>query len=86
MFWAIWMLQLLGGMPGVQTRGLHGAAKASPGTACEAMMWTVLSECGPLHTRGQLPKYLKRLREPGRGEWADRLAVAHPGGGLAGRL
>jgi arylsulfatase A-like enzyme len=41
-------------------------------------LWTVLNEGGPLHTRGQLPKYLHRLRATGRGEWADRLASQHP--------
>lgn len=41
-------------------------------------MWTVLGEGGPLHTRGALPKYLERLRQTGRAEWADRLAAAHP--------
>jgi choline-sulfatase len=41
-------------------------------------MWTVLNEGGPLHTRGQLPKYLQRLRETGRAEWSERLAAAHP--------
>ena len=41
-------------------------------------MWTVLREGGPLHTRGQLPAYLERLRASGRGGWADRLAAAHP--------
>ncbi len=41
-------------------------------------MWQVIHEGGPLHTRGRLPKYLKRLRETGRAEWADRLAAAHP--------
>lgn len=41
-------------------------------------MWTVMQEGGPEHTRGQLPRYLERLRETGRGEWAERLAVAHP--------
>jgi arylsulfatase A-like enzyme len=42
-------------------------------------MWTVLQEGGPLHTRGQLPKYLERLRETGRASWAERLAATHPG-------
>lgn len=42
-------------------------------------MITVLAEGGPYHTRGELPAYLKRLRETGRAEWADRLAAAHPG-------
>jgi arylsulfatase A-like enzyme len=41
-------------------------------------MWTVLREGGPLHTRGELPAYLARLRKTGRGEWADKLAAAHP--------
>jgi arylsulfatase A-like enzyme len=41
-------------------------------------MWTVLAEGGPLHTRGQLPKYLERLRATERGHWADCLAVKHP--------
>lgn len=41
-------------------------------------MWTVLREGGPLHTRGQLPKYLERLRATDRAAWADRLAARHP--------
>ena len=41
-------------------------------------MWTVMSEGGAFHTRGELPKYLKRLRETGRGRWADLLAAKHP--------
>jgi hypothetical protein len=41
-------------------------------------MWVVLSEGGALHTRGQLPAYLRRLRETGRSERADRLASMHP--------
>ncbi|NQU09403.1 sulfatase-like hydrolase/transferase, partial [bacterium] len=41
-------------------------------------MGTVLGEGGPLHTRGQLPKYLERLRATGRAPWADHLAEAHP--------
>jgi choline-sulfatase len=41
-------------------------------------MQTVLSEGGAFHTRGQLPAYLKRLRETGRSSWADRLAAQHP--------
>jgi len=44
-------------------------------------MRTVLVEGGPLHARGQLPEYLKRLRETGRAEFADRLAANHPGEG-----
>ncbi|GAB4456041.1 MAG: sulfatase [Anaerolineae bacterium] len=41
-------------------------------------MRTVLAEGGPYHTRGELPAYLKRLRETGRAAWAERLAAAHP--------
>ncbi|HEV2294026.1 MAG TPA: sulfatase [Tepidisphaeraceae bacterium] len=41
-------------------------------------MRTVLAEGGPLHARGQLPEYLKRLHETGRGEFAARLAANHP--------
>ena len=44
-------------------------------------MRTVLAEGGPLHARGQLPEYLKRLRETGRGEFADRLVANHPAEG-----
>lgn len=41
-------------------------------------MWTVLAEGGPVHTRGELPAYLARLKETGRGVWAKRLAEMHP--------
>lgn len=41
-------------------------------------MQSVLAEGGPYHVRGQLPKYLQRLRETGRAKWADALAAAHP--------
>ena len=41
-------------------------------------MRVVLAEGGPLHTRGELPRYLERLRATGRAGWADRLAAAHP--------
>ena len=41
-------------------------------------MQIVLDEGGPYHCRGHLPKYLDRLRETGRGEWADVLAERHP--------
>jgi arylsulfatase A-like enzyme len=36
-------------------------------------MWTVLQEGGPAHTKGALGGYLKRLRETGRGDGADKL-------------
>lgn len=42
-------------------------------------MRTVLAEGGPLHARGQLPAYLKRLRETDREEFAQRLIANHPG-------
>jgi arylsulfatase A-like enzyme len=41
-------------------------------------MWTVVREGGAFHTRGELPKYLKRLRETGRAQWAEKLASQHP--------
>jgi choline-sulfatase len=40
-------------------------------------MWTVMREGGPFHTRGHLPQYLQRLRDTGRGKWADELARKH---------
>lgn len=47
-------------------------------THAQDPMWTVLQEGGPLHTRGQLPRYLERLRATGREAWAERLAAQHP--------
>ena len=41
--------------------------------------WVVLHEGGPKHVRGNLPRYLERLRATGRGEWAELLAARHPG-------
>jgi hypothetical protein len=41
-------------------------------------MRTVIAEGGPLHTRGFLPAYLRRLQETERGPWADTLAALHP--------
>ena len=40
---------------------------------------TVLVEGGPWHVRGQLSRYLERLKRTGRTEAAERLARAHPG-------
>jgi len=40
-------------------------------------MWTVLREGGPWHTRGHLRDYLTRLRDTGRGSWADDLEAKH---------
>lgn len=37
----------------------------------------VREEGGPYHTRHHLPAYLERLRETGRGEWADVLVGRH---------
>lgn len=47
-------------------------------THSEDPMRTVLHEGGPLHTRGQLPAYLQRLRATGRSAGAEALAHAHP--------
>ena len=41
-------------------------------------MWTVLHEGGAYHTRGQLPGYLKELREHGLEMWADHLEARYP--------
>ena len=41
-------------------------------------MWTVVNAGGAFHTRGQLPKYLERLRETGRADWAEKLAKRYP--------
>jgi len=40
-------------------------------------MWTVVREGGPLHTRGCLPGYLKRLRATGREDFAKKLEHNH---------
>ncbi len=55
------------------------ADMARTATAARDPLLTVLREGGPFHTRGELKAYLKRLRETGRGEWAEKLAAAHPG-------
>ena len=41
-------------------------------------MMTVLREGGPFHTRGELPKYIKRLNATGRGHPAQTLVAKHP--------
>jgi choline-sulfatase len=41
-------------------------------------MDTVLAEGGPLHARGQLPAYLKRLEQTGRSQWAQALVKQYP--------
>ena len=41
-------------------------------------MMTVLREGGPFHTRGNLPRYLERLRLTGREIHAERLEKIHP--------
>jgi arylsulfatase A-like enzyme len=53
------------------TEMLYGATpQADP-------MATVLSQGGALHTRGELPAYLERLRATGRGQHADHLQAKH---------
>lgn len=42
-------------------------------------LFTVIREGGPYHCRGELPAYLERLRATGRGQYADRLEMAHMG-------
>jgi arylsulfatase A-like enzyme len=41
-------------------------------------MRTVLAEGGPFHARGNLRRYLQRLRESGRASQAEQLAQRHP--------
>ena len=41
-------------------------------------LMTSLREGGAHHTRGELPAYLRRLRETGRDHHADALAAKHP--------
>ena len=38
-------------------------------------LWTVLTGGGPWHSRVDVPWYLQRLRETGRGRWADHFAA-----------
>lgn len=69
--------------PAVATRAMamledwHGEMMRSA-THPQDPMWTVMREGGSFHTRGELPKYLERLRATGRGNWADHLAAKHP--------
>lgn len=69
--------------PDLCTRGATALEAWTAEMMCSAShaqdpMWTVLREGGPFHSRGQLSKYLARLRQTGRAGWADRLAAAHP--------
>jgi arylsulfatase A-like enzyme len=54
-----------------------GEAKRKGPAPVDPFDW-VMAEGGPSHTRGELQAYLKRLRETGRGQLADRLVAAHP--------
>jgi choline-sulfatase len=38
-------------------------------------MWIVLTEGGPWHSRVDVARYLQRLRETGRGDWAEHFAA-----------
>ena len=40
-------------------------------------MWTVMHEGGPMHAHTDLPAYLERLRETGRGDKADALSYKY---------
>jgi arylsulfatase A-like enzyme len=46
-------------------------------------LWSVIHEGGPWHVRGQLPRYLERLRATGRERWADEIARRHGAAGKA---
>ncbi|MCP4436041.1 MAG: sulfatase-like hydrolase/transferase [Actinomycetia bacterium] len=54
------------------------AAQLEAGPARTDPMDVVLAEGGPYHTRRHLPAYLDRLRETGRGRWAEVLEDRHP--------
>lgn len=41
-------------------------------------LWTVISEGGPLHAKGHLPKYCERLEQTGRGWAVEELKRRHP--------
>ena len=41
-------------------------------------LMTVMREGGPLHTRGELPAYIERLKATGRSQHAETLAARHP--------
>ena len=41
-------------------------------------LWTVIKEGGPLHARGQLAQYCRRLEETGRGGAIPELKRRHP--------
>ncbi len=48
-------------------------------------LWTVVNGGGPWHTRVDVPWYLQRLRDTGRGQWAEHFeGVGRPGLGAAG--
>ena len=49
-------------------------------------MSTVMCEGGPFHSKGELPKYLDRLRETGRGHHADNLDSKYPRVGTAAKV
>jgi choline-sulfatase len=55
-----------------QLEAWHAEMMRSSSQATDPMQ-TVLREGGPWHVRGQLPAYLERLRNTGRGHWADQL-------------
>lgn len=55
----------------------RGEAMAATGQSTDPID-TVLAEGGPWHVRGYLGSYLKRLRETGRGQWADLFAERYP--------
>jgi len=56
---------------------MRKSAEASISSSTIDPMWTVLQEGGPAHTKGALDGYIKRLRETGRSEGADRLEIKY---------
>lgn len=41
-------------------------------------LWTVIKEGGPCHAKGQLPRYIERLKTTGRGDAVPELIRRHP--------
>ncbi|WP_217595327.1 hypothetical protein [Cohnella sp. GbtcB17] len=41
-------------------------------------LWMVIKEGGPAHAKGELPRYVERLKETGRGHSVPELMKRHP--------
>jgi len=73
---------LAGQRPEIVTRAMEMLARwhdemERTATRAGDPMQTVIDEGGPFHTRGQLAKYVARLRESEREHWARALEARH---------